>query len=142
MTTERFSQPRRNFLRKLAAGGLVFGISGGLPAYLPAKNRPFRVLFYTDVHALERLNAPLAMERATEAINTQSVDIIINGGDLIHGGFRATKEIAESRWDIYMSMHNAIEGSVFSCLGNHDLVGVRPVDESSTRKWWLRASKE
>ena len=129
---ESFSRPRRNFLRTLVAGGLVFGIGRSLAQSLPAKkSRPFRVLFYTDVHALDSMNAPLAIARATEVINSQTVDIIVNGGDLIHGGFRSTREVAESRWDIYMSMHNTIKGSVFPCLGNHDLVGVKPVGEST-----------
>lgn len=94
------------------------------------KKSKVRLLFYTDVHSTEERQAPKAMERAVESINNQGADLIINGGDLIHRGFQLSAAAAEKRWDIYMGMHQAIRGEIFSTLGNHDLVAIKPEDGS------------
>ncbi len=74
------------------------------------------------------------MEKAVDSINEQGADLIINGGDLIHLGFRLSEPAAEKRWDIYMGLHEAIRGEIFSTLGNHDLVAVSPKDGSPPSK--------
>jgi Icc protein len=95
------------------------------------KTAPVRLLYYTDVHAINRWNAPQAMQRAVSEINRQRADLVINGGDLIHGGFRLSVPEAQARWDLYIAMHEAIKGDIFSTLGNHDLVAVIPEDGSA-----------
>lgn len=70
------------------------------------------------------------MEKAVDSINEQGADLIINGGDLIHHGFQLSQPAAAKRWDIYMGLHEAIRGEIFSTLGNHDLVAVSPKDGS------------
>jgi 3',5'-cyclic AMP phosphodiesterase CpdA len=89
------------------------------------------LLYYTDVHAINQWDAPKAMQQAVGMINMQRADLIINGGDLIHGGFDLSKQAADARWDAYLAMHDAIEGEIFSTLGNHDLVAVNPSDGSA-----------
>ena len=91
-----------------------------------------RVVFYTDVHALREWDTPLALERAADAINAQQADLIVNAGDLVHGGFNSTEAAMAPRWDTYMAMHHALGGDVYSAIGNHDLIAVAPKDGAPT----------
>ena len=129
MTTSNIT--RRRFLNSVVAGcgALVFG-SQGCSLWRP-RAAPVRLLYYTDVHAIHQWDAPQAMQRAVSKINERRADLIINGGDLIHGGFHLSEPAAEVRWDAYQVMHDAIKGEIFSTLGNHDLVAVNPKDGSS-----------
>ncbi len=92
------------------------------------------MVFYTDVHAVREWDTPLALERAADAINAQRADLIINGGDLVHGGFNSTETAMEPRWDTYMAMHSALQGDVYSSIGNHDLIAVSPSDGTPPSK--------
>ena len=122
---------RRQFLTSLSAGCGALALGPSACTLWSRRAAPVRLLYYTDVHAMSRWHAPQAMQQAVAGINTQRADLIINGGDLIHGGFRLSEQAADARWDIYRSMHDAIEGEIFSTLGNHDLVAVNPDDGSA-----------
>ncbi|MEN8131190.1 MAG: metallophosphoesterase, partial [Pseudomonadota bacterium] len=125
-----YSLTRREFLGTIAAGcgALALGSTGC--ALQRSRTPKAHLLFYTDVHSIGERQAPKAMEEAVESINSQGADLIINGGDLIHRGFQLSAPAAEKRWDIYMGMHKAIRGEIFSTLGNHDVVAIKPKDGS------------
>ena len=124
---------RRLFLKTMMSIGaaLALGPIGCTTQPQRSSRGPLRLLFYTDVHASTKQSVPIAMDRAVTAINNQNADLIINGGDLIHQGFHATEHDAAANWDVYMAMHHAIVGDIYSTIGNHDLVGVRPKNGSS-----------
>jgi 3',5'-cyclic AMP phosphodiesterase CpdA len=106
------------------------GLATGLPQLGcdGARRGRLRLVFYTDVHARTEWDTPLALERATEAINAQRPDLVIAGGDLITDGFQSSAERVASRWDVYMTMHRGIQRGVHPTLGNHDLVAAMPED--------------
>lgn len=124
---------RRRFLggaaaAAMSAGGL--GLFSGC-ASVPSPGRRVRFVFYTDVHARTEWDTPLAMARAAQAINARRPDFVIGGGDLITDGFQNAAATVAPRWDAYMAMHRAIDGDVYSTLGNHDLVAAMPEDGSA-----------
>lgn len=92
-----------------------------------------RIVFYTDVHAMTKRGAADAVLMAAQSINELKPDLIIGGGDYIDGGFSGTEVSMASHWDIYMSMHNALNAPIYPAIGNHDLVGVQPKDGSPPR---------
>ena len=123
---------RRQFLRASAGAGAIALVAGCSSAFrwraLGDSTRSLRLIFYTDVHARTEWNTPVALERAAARMNEERVDFVLNGGDLIDGGFHGTEAEVLPRWDAYMRMHNAITSDVYSTIGNHDLIGVLPHD--------------
>ena len=120
---------RRRFLQSLAAssvmvaspalGRLAWTIQG-------AERGVLRLVFYTDVHARTEWETSTAVMMAANAINAYEGDLVLGGGDLITDGFDSTLEEVAPRWDVYMAMHNGIQGDLHAVIGNHDLVGVLP----------------
>ena len=131
------SYSRRRFLRNLAAGGIVLS-AGPLNQLIWASQSStkgtLRVLFYTDIHARVEWDTPIALDRATAAINAQKADVIIAGGDLITDGFQNAAQTVAHRWDAYMKLHRSIDGEVHPVIGNHDLVAAIPYDGSTPSK--------
>jgi 3',5'-cyclic AMP phosphodiesterase CpdA len=100
------------------------------PVLAPEKSghRTLRLIFYSDVHARAEWDTPTALMMAVRAINAQKPDLVIGGGDLITDGFQSSAASVAHRWDLYMDMHNALQGEVHSVIGNHDLVAAIPAD--------------
>ena len=124
---------RRRFLK-------AFGALGALSA-TPALARTawdslgsdqgkLRLAYFTDVHARSDGRIRHAMDMAADAINRARADIVLSGGDLIDRGFVSTRAQVAANWNAYMTMHQSIDGDIQSAIGNHDLVGVAPLDGS------------
>ena len=92
------------------------------------QDRDLRLVFFTDVHARAEWGTPDALAMAAKAINSYQPDLVIGGGDLITDGFQSSAASVAHRWDVYMTMHNALRGEVHSVIGNHDLVAAMPED--------------
>ncbi len=124
---------RRQFLHTAGLAGVSTLL--GLPARASwaapgAGAGSLRLVFFTDVHAHTDWRAPQAMAAAAKAINAEDPELVIGGGDLIYDGFEVAAATAESQWDVYMSLHEAIGAPVEPIVGNHDLVAVKPDDGS------------
>jgi 3',5'-cyclic AMP phosphodiesterase CpdA len=120
---------RRNFLGKLMGGLalLVGGCSQKMAWPVRGSDRgAVGLTFYTDVHARIEWDAPVAMARAAESINSRNNDLVMAGGDLITDGFQSSPAKVAPRWDAYMKMHRAIKADVYPTIGNHDLVAAKP----------------
>ena len=89
-----------------------------------------RLVFFTDVHARVEWETPDAVLEAADEINAQKPDIVIGGGDLITDGLLVYREEIAPRWNVIRTMVRAMESPVYSAIGNHDLVGIRPADGS------------
>jgi len=130
-----YSITRRNFLEKLVAGFtlLLGGCSKKIIWSVTGPDKgSVRLVFYTDVHARVEWETPLAMERASQAINAYNPDIVLSGGDLITEGFQSSSVRVAPRWDAYMTnMHRAIKADLYPTIGNHDLVAAGPEDGSA-----------
>jgi 3',5'-cyclic AMP phosphodiesterase CpdA len=95
-----------------------------------AEKGTIRLVFYADVHARTEWQTPKALQMAAAAINAQSADLVIAGGDLITDGFQSPAAVAAPRWDAYMQMHHSIKADLYPAIGNHDLVAAKPADGS------------
>ena len=128
---------RREFLGRMASGFVLLTTGCSIKTFWPdrgSEKGSLRLVFYTDVHARTEWETPMAMTRATEAINAQKADLIIAGGDLITDGFQSSADRVAPRWDAYMKMHREIRGDLYPVIGNHDLVAAVPEDGTPAAK--------
>ena len=128
---------RREFLGRMATGFVLFTAGCSAKTFWPVRGSEkgsLRLVFYTDVHARTEWETPVAMTRATKAINAQKADLIIAGGDLITDGFQSSADRVAPRWDAYMKMHREIRGDLYPVIGNHDLVAAVPEDGTPAAK--------
>ena len=112
---------RRDFL----VGGAVLGGVGalGLRADGKAEGAPLKVAFFSDVHAREGAYTVEQLSRAAEQINSMQADVLIGGGDYLHGGFGADEAAAKPRWEVARGFLESLQGRRELVAGNHDLVG-------------------
>jgi Icc-related predicted phosphoesterase len=113
---------RRKFLA-------VTGLAGGsflFPPPVQAAPSQLRILFYTDIHASLQDKSPAALKLAADKINSIEADLILCGGDVIHGGFNSDPATATERYDAYLRFRERLKGRVEHLMGNHDLVAVAP----------------
>lgn len=90
-----------------------------------------RLAFFSDVHARPEPFMEKALAQAASAINQLEPDLIIGGGDGIHGGFRMAAGAAGEHWDLYRSFLSQLKAPTCVAVGNHDLVGAEPEDGSA-----------
>ena len=125
---------RRKFLSRTSAW-LAMLAGGSVSKFvLPVRGSEkgkIRLAFYTDIHARQEWDTPMALRKAAAAINARQPDLVLAGGDLITDGYQSSVSTAAPRWDAYMKMHKSIKADLYPTLGNHDLVAVRPEDGSS-----------
>jgi 3',5'-cyclic AMP phosphodiesterase CpdA len=118
---------RRHFL-KLGLGALALPVLE-LPAakvYAPA----LRFLFFSDVHAMLEHEAPRKLREIARRMRDTDCDLIVGGGDFVHGGYASTAAAMEPRVAVLGEFLDALDRPVEAVLGNHDMVGVSPADGS------------
>lgn len=98
-----------------------------LPKFLSGKELPsdlktLRLGFLTDCHAMAEHGAPGALMRSAELMNSLSPDLIIGGGDFVHGGFYSTEAVMEKRWEIAQSFLKSLRCRMEPVIGNHDFL--------------------
>jgi len=118
---------RRSFIKTIGTTGSL-GVASTLLASKTwavqgSEKGSLRFVFYTDIHADNRPGISSDLAHAAGAINQERADLILAGGDLVSGGFSASKEAMRPTWDSYMQMHRAIDSDIYPAIGNHDLVG-------------------
>jgi len=91
---------------------------------------PLRILFFTDVHSMLEKAVPEKLRETAKLISETPFDLVIGGGDFVHGGFQSTREAMKPRFQIAADFLGWIGHPVEAVLGNHDMVGVRPDDGS------------
>lgn len=122
---------RRRFMTIAGRAGAAALL--GLPARASWAARGagrLRLVFFADSHVVNDWGAPDAMALAAAAINARRPELVVGGGDLIYDGFEVPAAAAAPQWDLYMDFHRSIRAPVEAVLGNHDLVAVRPGDDS------------
>lgn len=125
---------RRNFLYRVATWFAMLAGGGSAKIAWPARGSEkgtVRLIFYTDVHARQEWQTPIALKKAAAAINAKKADLVIAGGDLITDGFQNPASVAAPRWDAYMILHRGIQADLYPAIGNHDLVAANPTDGSA-----------
>ncbi len=119
--------PRRHFL-KLGVGALALPVVE-LPA-ATADAPALRFLFFTDVHAMLEHGAPRKLREIARRMRDIDCDLIVGGGDFVHGGYTSTAAAMEPRFAVLGEFLNTLDRPLEAVLGNHDLVGVSPADGS------------
>ncbi len=89
--------------------------------------KPYRIHFLTDFHARSDLGAPQALEKLADAVNHSNPDLVIGGGDCIHGGFSGLLDVSRERFEIFRNFTRQIKPRAHWLIGNHDFA--RAVDE-------------
>lgn len=125
---------RRQFLAGAGAAVLALGgprrASWAAPASAP--RAPFRIAFFTDIHARIEWDTPEAMRLAADRINAQQADLVICGGDCITDGFQSSRASVAHRWQAYREhLRDRLTPRPVAVIGNHDLVGAMPDDGSA-----------
>lgn len=114
---------RRDFVTGL---GAFFAAQVLLPRSLlskdaPAVPMPIRIGFLTDCHAMAENDAPSGLDRAADLMNSLNPDIIIGGGDFVHGGYFSSGKVMEQRWKIASRFLKRLSVRMEPLIGNHDL---------------------
>ena len=118
---------RRHFL-KLGLGVLALPLVA-LPA-AAAEAKALRLLYFTDVHAMLEHEAPRKLREIARRMRDIDCDLIVGGGDFVHGGYTSTADAMEPRFAVLREFLDTLDRPVEAVLGNHDLVGVSPADGS------------
>jgi len=82
--------------------------------------RPLRLGFLTDCHSMLEKGAPQALDRAAQLMNFLQPDLIIGGGDFVHGGFYDSGHVIDRRWKIADTFLKKLHARVEPIIGNHD----------------------
>lgn len=88
-----------------------------------SERAPLKVAFFTDVHAREDAQTAGFLRQAADQINGWKADVLIGGGDTIHGGFMAEEQAMRPRWEAGRRFLDSLKGRLELIHGNHDLVG-------------------
>ncbi|MEM1159085.1 MAG: metallophosphoesterase [Verrucomicrobiota bacterium] len=110
---------RRHFLQTLGLSGALLSLNQCSPSQT---RRPWRMLFLTDFHAREDLEAPVALHLLAERVNQLAPDFVLGGGDCIHGGFAGEPEVCRERFGIFKDFIQKIKAPAHWMIGNHDFV--------------------
>ncbi len=78
--------------------------------------------------------APEKMRETAKRMSEMPVDIVMGGGDFVHGGFRSNREAMKPKFELARDFLDRIGHPVEAVLGNHDMVGVQPQDGSAPEK--------
>jgi Icc protein len=104
--------------------------------------RPLRLGFLTDCHSKEEQGVPLALDRAAQLMNSLQPDLIIGGGDFVHGGFYASGRVMDRRWKVADTFLRKLNARMEPIIGNHDFYEPLLADGSpatSDPRWrWRR----
>lgn len=113
---------RRDFVTALgaffASQILLPKVLGGVE--LPSGLKPIRLGFLTDCHAMDEHDAPAWLDRTAELMNSLKPDLIIGGGDFVHGGFQSPGKEMEHRWVLADTFLKKLKTRLEPLIGNHD----------------------
>lgn len=114
---------RRELMMMGAAGLTGLALPGGLQTGRGPK-RVARIAHMTDMHVQPERGAQQGFEKALEAVQRKSPDMIMIGGDMVMDVLGADMARAKTQFDIFTSVVKANTSiPVHYALGNHDVWG-------------------
>lgn len=116
---------RRSFLGAAGAGVASMSLCSVVEAAaISKKSRMLRVAHLTDLHIMPELDAAKWMETCVHHAQSQKIDLILYGGDLIFDASIADKDRVKAQWDLFNRVNRSEVGVPMKyCLGNHDVWG-------------------
>lgn len=102
------------FASRLLLPGVLRGVE------LPSGLKPVRLGFLTDCHAMDEHDAPMWLGRTAELMNSLQPDLIIGGGDFVHGGFHSPGKKMDHRWGLADTFLRKLKSRLEPLIGNHD----------------------
>jgi 3',5'-cyclic AMP phosphodiesterase CpdA len=69
---------------------------------------------------MEEKGAPQSLDRAVQLMNSLQPDLIIGGGDFVHGGFHDSGHVMDRRWRVADTFLKKLHARVEPIIGNHD----------------------
>jgi hypothetical protein len=133
--SQLLSWSRREFVTGLgaffASQLLLPSVLGGVE--LPAGLKPIRLGFLTDCHAMDEHDAPAWLDNTAELMNSLKPDLIIGGGDFVHGGFHSLGKVMEHRWGLADTCLKKLKTRLEPIIGNHDFYEPLQADGSPSQ---------
>lgn len=135
---------RRNLLKTLGFGAIgtsiiPLGCSSPNSSDVKKPNPIIRFVHLTDMHVEPGIGAEEGVKKCIEHIlnSRESVDFIVNGGDLIMDALGKDEAETEAQWAIWRRIRAAYPDLKFyHCIGNHDVWGKTPHEEKYHGKAW------
>lgn len=111
--------------REFFIAGAALGTSGALRLHAkgPGQQAPLKVALFTDVHALGDAGNDAQLDLAAAQIKAWGADLLIGGGDYMHGGFNNDAATMRPRWESARRFLDSLKGRTELIFGNHDMVG-------------------
>lgn len=99
----------------------AFGLASlGLVSASPVK-KGLRVAHITDIHLQTEGKSCEGLVECLDDVNSQDVDLVLNGGDSIGDAFDATLQDAKDQWKNWNKILKNYDLPIKHCLGNHDI---------------------
>ena len=136
---------RRNLLHVLGLGAVGVGmlpISCASPKSSEEKKRTpvLRFAHITDIHLLPDDSAESGLRKCLDQILhiEQPIDFFVNGGDAIMDALGKNEEETEAQWAAWRKiMADYPDLKLYHCIGNHDVWGKTPNEETYPGKAWV-----
>lgn len=114
---------------------------------LDSRLKPLRIGFLTDCHAMAEHDAPASLTRTAGLMNSLKPDLIIGGGDFVHGGFYSSGKVMDQRWVLADHFLRQLHTRMEPLIGNHDFYEPLMPDGSPSandprRRWKHHFGKE
>jgi 3',5'-cyclic-AMP phosphodiesterase len=141
--------PRRTFLKNIAAGAAGVGLIGGFPSITFGRDRtqpettgkPFKFVHLTDMHVRRKRKGDIGYRRCVDHVNAldPKPDFVLMGGDGPFDGLYTEKDEFEDQINLFKSISDELDMPYYNCIGNHDCLGLNsrrkvPVDDPDLGK--------
>ncbi|MGF1679178.1 MAG: metallophosphoesterase family protein [Candidatus Methylacidiphilales bacterium] len=133
---------RRELIQGICAAAML--TLPGCGSSRSTSDRSFRLLFLTDFHTMEERGAPEALALLARKIHELKPDLLIGGGDFIHGGFAGDASTSRQRFTLFRKWVDSLKVPAEWMIGNHDFVeavdqegNIRPGDPTSMYRQFM-----
>lgn len=87
-------------------------------------SRAMRFAHFTDLHITPDRDSASGMKKAFEAAQSDAIEMILTGGDLVMDSFAAKRAQVDREWALFHALFaEHCRVPVEHCLGNHDVFG-------------------
>jgi 3',5'-cyclic-AMP phosphodiesterase len=128
------NNPRRSFIKNIAAGTAGLGLLGGYSSISMGcdrsdaanPNTSFRFVHLTDMHVRRGRKGNIGYQRCIDHVNAldPKPDFVLMGGDGPFDGLYTEKDEFEDQIKLFKSISDGLDMPYYNCIGNHDCLGL------------------